>query len=113
MGDASEKMKESNNKLIQVTLTMFCDITKELSQKIKEATTENGKSPREIFTQPQIKSALKMFGDQLDWINNLLEDYMKDMKDNKMPPAISGAKSSVVDEKKKTMSSRLSFKSKK
>ena len=63
-----------------------------------------------IFTQPQVKSALKMFGDQLDWINNLLEDYMKD---NKMAPAINGSDSRAVDDKKKSKSSRLSFKSKK
>ena len=51
-----------------------------------------------------------MFGDQLDWINNLLEDYMKD---NKMAPAINGSDSRAVDDKKKSKSSRLSFKSKK
>merc|ERR1711970_573288 len=67
----SDRIKESNNKLMQVTLSMFCDITKELSQKIKEASKEN-------FTQPQIKSALKMFSDNLDWINKLLEDFMKE-----------------------------------
>ena len=60
-----------------------------------------------IFTQPQVKSALKMFGDQLEWINNLLENYMKDNKmgtDFKAP----------IDEgnKKKSKSSKLSFKSK-
>ena len=30
--------------------------------------------------KPQVKSALKLFSDQLDWINKLLEDYMKDNK---------------------------------
>ena len=60
-----------------------------------------------IFTQPQVKSALKMFGDQLEWINNLLENYMKDNKmgtDFKAP----------IDEanKKKSKGSKLSFKSK-
>jgi hypothetical protein len=49
-----------------------------------------------------------MFGDQLDWINNLLEDYMKD---NKLTPAINGSDSGT--DKKKSMSSRLSFKSRK
>merc|ERR1739838_168902 len=79
--DASEKMKDNNNRLIQGTLMVFCDITRELSQKIKDATEMgNGKSPREFFTQPQVKSALKLFSDQLDWINKLLEDYMKENK---------------------------------
>ena len=46
--DASEKMKDNNNRLIQGTLMVFCDITRELSQKIKDATEMgNGKSPRE------------------------------------------------------------------
>ena len=63
-----------------------------------------------IFTQPQVKSALKMFGDQLDWMNNLLEDYMKD---SKLAPAINGSDSRTVTDKKKSTSSRLSFKSKK
>merc|ERR1712243_435014 len=96
--DASERIKESNNKLLQVTLSMFCDITKELSQKIKEASKEN-------FTQPQIKSALKMFSDNLDWINTLLEDFMKENLNGTTP----------VDDKRKPKSttSRLSFKSRK
>ena len=46
--DATEKMKDNNNRLIQGTLMVFCDITRELSQKIKDATEMgNGKSPRE------------------------------------------------------------------
>merc|ERR1711892_373780 len=51
--EATEKMKDSNNKLIQVTLTMFCDITKELSQKIKDASKES-------FTQPQMGISPKL-----------------------------------------------------
>jgi hypothetical protein len=90
---------------------MFCAITKELSQNIKDVTTENDelKSPRtkpysllslifRIFTQPQIKSALETFGDQLDWIKNLLDDYMKD---NKKTSAINRSDSRAVDNKKK------------
>jgi hypothetical protein len=49
-----------------------------------------------------------MFGDQLDWINNLLEDYMKD---NKL--AINGSDSRTATDKNKSTSSRLSFKSRK
>ena len=63
------------------------------------------------FTQPQIKSALKMFSDQIDWINKLLEDFMKD---SKAAPATNGYFSKAADDKKKSsMTSRLSFKSKK
>ena len=61
-----------------------------------------------------MKSALKMFSDQLDWINKLLEDFMKDNKlsvaDSK---AMNGSASRAADDKKKSMTSRLSFKSKK
>merc|ERR1712215_66303 len=35
---ATEKMKENNNWLVQSILLMFYDLTKDLSQKIKEAT---------------------------------------------------------------------------
>merc|ERR1719483_2005142 len=114
--ETTENLKESNNKFIQVTLTMFCDITRELSQKIKEATSETQKSktPREIFTQPQVKSALKMFIDQLDWINKQLENFMEDNKlsvaDSK---AMNGSTSRAVDDKKQSLTSKLSFKSKK
>merc|ERR1712106_328870 len=114
--DASEKMKDNNNRLIQGTLMVFCDITRELSQKIKDATEMgNGKSPREFFTQPQVKSALKMFGDQLDWINKMLEDYMKENKvatESKAPLAGKVPKSSLADaNKKKSRTSNLSLKS--
>ena len=61
-----------------------------------------------------MKSALKMFSDQLDWINKLLTDFMEDNKlsvvDSK---AMNGSASRAVDDKKKSMTSRLSFKSKK
>eukprot|EP00092_Neocalanus_flemingeri_P001795 GFUD01001913.1.p1 GENE.GFUD01001913.1~~GFUD01001913.1.p1 ORF type:complete len:228 (-),score=60.01 GFUD01001913.1:97-780(-) len=118
--DASGKLQDSNNKLIQSTLVVFCDITKELSQKIKEATSEmeNSKSPREFFTQPQVKAALQMFGDQLDWINQLLEAYMKDApivdSGSKAPATkapVSKAPIAKVEEKK-APTSRMSFKSK-
>ena len=69
-----------------------------------------------IFTQPQVKSALKMFEDQLDWINKLLEDYMKDNKvATESKTRLAGSKSKApIDEanKKKSWNSRLSFKSK-
>merc|ERR1712013_176629 len=97
---ACDRIKESNNKLMQVTLSMFGDITKELSQKIKEASKEN-------FTQPQIKSALKMFSDNLDWINNLLEDFMKENL------AVNGTAPASDKMKPKSATSRLSFKSRK
>ena len=64
--DITDRMKENNTKqdqdarlyhdlhdlplrLVQVCLTMFCDITKELSGKIKEAMAggDNSKAPRE------------------------------------------------------------------
>ena len=46
--DASEKMKDNNNRLIQGTLVVFCDITRELSKKMKDASEMgNGKSQRE------------------------------------------------------------------
>ena len=68
-----------------------------------------------FFTQPQVKSALKMFGDQLDWINKMLEDYMKENKvatESKAPLAGKVPKSSLADpNKKKSRTSNLSLKS--
>eukprot|EP00092_Neocalanus_flemingeri_P033042 GFUD01035936.1.p1 GENE.GFUD01035936.1~~GFUD01035936.1.p1 ORF type:complete len:211 (+),score=67.28 GFUD01035936.1:49-681(+) len=106
--EASEKINNNNNRLIQGTLTVFCDVTKELSQKIKEATEPGkGKTPREFFSQPQVKSSLKMFSDQLDWIIKLMEDYMKDNK-------VSTKSKAPIEEAntKKSWNSKLSFRSK-
>eukprot|EP00092_Neocalanus_flemingeri_P082643 GFUD01103557.1.p1 GENE.GFUD01103557.1~~GFUD01103557.1.p1 ORF type:complete len:193 (-),score=56.11 GFUD01103557.1:97-675(-) len=107
--DASENIKDNNNRLVQATLIIFRDVTKELSQKVKDATsgTHKGKSPREFFTQPQVKSALIMFADQLDWMVKLMEDNMKEKK-------VSTKSKAPIDEatKKKSWNSRLSFKSK-
>ena len=68
-----------------------------------------------FFTQPQVKSALNMFGDQLDWINKMLEDYMKENKvatESKAPLAGKVPKSSLADpNKKKSRTSNLSLKS--
>ena len=70
-----------------------------------------------IFTQPQVKSALKMFVDQLDWINKLIGDYMKENKvATESRSSIGGTKSKATNDeanKKKSWNSRLSFKSKK
>ena len=89
--ETSEKMKDNNNKygvitfflffknlyfrLIQGTFILLCDITKELNKKIQDATSENV-----FFAQPKVKSALEMLKVQLEWINNLIEDYMKNNK---------------------------------
>ena len=55
-----------------------------------------------------------MFSDQLDWINKLLEDFMKDNKLSVIDStAMKGSTSGVVGEKKKSLTSRLSFKIKK
>merc|ERR1712115_37130 len=101
-----ENMKENNNKLIFSTLNMLSDLAKELSQKIKEATSENksSKTPREIFTQPHVKSALKMFSDQLDWFNTSLEDFMREHNITA---------SNNENQTKKTRTSNFSFRSKK
>merc|ERR1711915_1106756 len=114
--DISDRMKESNTKLVQVCLTMFCDITKELSGKIKEAMAggDNSKAPREIFNQPHVKAALAKFSEQLDWVTKMLEDYMKE---NNLQPVVngSGVDSKASEEKKKgsfKSTSRLSFKKK-
>ena len=55
-----------------------------------------------------------MFEEQLDWINKLLEDYMKDNKvATESKTRLAGSKSKADEaNKKKSWNSRLSFKSK-
>merc|ERR1712083_779216 len=103
--DITDRMKENNTKLVQVCLTMFCDITKELSGKIKEAMAggDNSKAPREIFNQPHVKAALAKFSEQLDWVTKMLEDYMRE---NNLQPVVngSGVDAKASEEKKKAHS---------
>merc|ERR1719500_930520 len=104
--DSNEKMIENNNRLIHVILTTFCGIAKELSQKIKEATSDkkSSKKPREIFTQPQVKSALKLLSEQLDLVTSLLEDFMAEQN------IVGGTKQETNFIKKSTNTSLGSFK---
>merc|ERR1712215_665496 len=76
---------------IKANVDKLMDLLKTAMEKRK------GKSAREIFAQPQVKSALTMFGDRLDWINKLLDDYLKENKVATKPRA-------TIDEgnKKKT-----------
>jgi len=133
--ESREKLQDNNSRFIQGTLMLFRDITKEITQKIQDATSENGKTPREFFTQPQVKSALEMFKDKLEWINQLIEDYMKENKlATESKPRLDAARSKTSNDEarsktsntearsktsndeatnKKSWNSRLSFRSKK
>eukprot|EP00092_Neocalanus_flemingeri_P054707 GFUD01064466.1.p1 GENE.GFUD01064466.1~~GFUD01064466.1.p1 ORF type:complete len:142 (+),score=37.34 GFUD01064466.1:26-451(+) len=70
----------TENRFVQTSLMMSFEITRELSQKINQLMLDADieKDDQVLLKNPQVLSALKVFGEQLDWINNSVEAYLKD-----------------------------------